>query len=155
MNQYMPLLITFLIFAGVMGALFFALWASWIAPRRIHRAVTQRLGPRRIQTAVKTTYVYWLLILLLAAIVAGVIAYLSWLYLGAWLYNDAGNWQDQLATALNQTFWVVLWDPDNQRIVPMGIVVCVVLGVCAGALLGTWAGTLFAAKRYLITRAMF
>jgi hypothetical protein len=158
MNRYLPLLATFLIFAGVTGALFFALWASWVGPARIRHAVAQRLGPRRIQAAVKASYVYWLLMLLFAAIVAGVIAYLSWLYLGLWLYDTADSWQDGLATTLNQTLWVLELpgaNPNYQEIVPVGIVVCVLLGVYAGALLGTWAGTLLAAKRYLITRAMF
>jgi hypothetical protein len=152
------MLATFLIFAGVTGMLFIILWASWIGPRRICRAVTRRFGPRRIQVALKTSYAYWLLIFLLAGMAAIVIAYLSWLYLGLWLYSGAGNWQDWTATTLDQTFWVVELPDiglDYQRIVPLGIVFCVLLGVFAGALLGTWVGTVLAAKRYLITRGMF
>lgn len=152
----MPL--TFAAFAVATFLFFLALWALWIAPRRIRGAVSQRRGPRTILTALKTSWGYWLLALLLAVLAAGAMAYLSWRYLGFWLYTAPGDWRDQLAGEIIKTLWVLqipVAGLDYERIVPLGIVTCTLLGVLAGTLAGAWLGIRLAAKHYLITRTLF
>jgi hypothetical protein len=158
MEKYAPLLAIALSLALLVGLCFCLLWSIFIGPRRIRKAVVARLGPRSIHAAVKTSFGYWSLISLLSVASGSLAAFLSWRYLGAWLYNAVGGWQEWLAMLLSNTVWAQQFPVnslDYAPIVPIGASLCVLLGVFAGALWGTKVGTLLASKRFLITKILF
>lgn len=158
MNPDAVLLSTFLVSAVFSGVMLFLLWFFWVAPRRIRGAVSHRLAPLAIRGAVRFSLGYWLVSLGLAVLVATVVAWLCWKYLGLWLYTASNDWHDQFATLLSQTRWVLQQPVENSdytQILPLGFVLCTLLGIYAGALLAAWLGIKLAAKRFLVTRAMF
>lgn len=158
MQQYLPLLAITFVCLLVTGILFCALWSILIAPRRIRKAVTARLGPRAIRAAVAASFGYWFLISVLSFGSAAIAAYLSWRYLGMWLYNAVGGWREWLAMLLSNTAWAHQFPTtslDYAPIIPIAASLCVLVGVFAGAFLGTYTGSLVASKRFLITKIMF
>lgn len=158
MQKYTPLLAITLIFLLLAGILTCALWYLLIAPRRIRKAVTARVGPRSIRAAVKASFGYWFLISVLSFGSAAIAAFWSWRYLGIWLYNAVGGWREWLAMLLSNTAWAHEFPTtslDYAPIIPIGASLCVLVGVFAGAFLGTYTGSLIASKRFLITKTMF
>jgi hypothetical protein len=116
-----------------------------------------RIGPRSIKGAVKTSPVYWAFMFILSAGCAGAAGAWCWRYLGVWLYNAVGGWQEKLAMMLSNTAWMMPFpspDLDYAPFLPAGALLCVLLGIFIGALGGTWAGSWLASKRFLITKAM-
>jgi hypothetical protein len=158
MDKYSPLLTAFFVALFLAGTVSFLSWAFWIAPGRIRRAVLSRFGPAAIRASVHTSFLYWLLATAVALLLALLLAYLLWIYVGFWLqYALPGSLQWWLATRLSRTAYMLTFAVeglDYARRLALDVVLGVFAGLLAGAWLGMKIGRIFAARQFLITRAM-